>query len=220
MTHHQAHKGDGKQNLILFIVGRKGSGKSTLLLRILADYPRVYMLDTNEEYGTEQRFEVAQGFGPCVAAITDSVQEPKFRLSLRVFDSDEFVPLIRLIDTVPDCVIAVEEAADYCTPSKLPPELSHLLRTGRHRQISQIYTTQRPADVHRSVTANADLVIAFQSHEPRDLAYFRSLGGKGADDRVRDLPDYKVIAFGKRDRAPLAVLEALGPSLDNEKRGR
>jgi DNA helicase HerA-like ATPase len=198
----------GKENLILFVVGRKGSGKSTLVRAIMEGYPRVFVIDTMEEYGAEDGFTVAADFSESLAAVNQAAETPgKFRISLRA-DIDDGDDLVSLVYTVPNCLLVVEETAFYCSPAYLPPALSRMVRTGRHREIDQIYVTQRPAAVSRDLTAAADIVVSFQAHEPRDLAYFRALAGDDGE-RVRNLPRFKVLAWGQVERAPMAVIERL-----------
>ena len=185
-------------------------------MRKVADlYSRVFVIDTMAEYGEERRsrWHVANGFKSCVEAVREAHDMERFRIALRTETTDEALDLLALIYTVPDSLVIVEETAFYCSPSHLPDEMQALVRLGRHQRISQIYITQRPAAVHRDITAAADLVIAFRTHENRDVKYFRDLAGEQGE-LVKKLPLYKVWVYGDVERAPMPVLEAIHAPFD------
>lgn len=205
----------GPENTIIFVAGRKGSGKTTLVRAIADESPRVFLLDTLGTEG-EPDFRIVNGLHDCVDAIVRAADEPRFRISLRCPSTDDLLSLVPVIETVPDCLLIVDEASFYCSPNYLPDELSSVLRYGRHNRISQIYVARRPSEIHREVSAAADLVVTFQHHEPRDLAYFRALGGEEFSEKVRALPRFRAAVIGDLEKAPLAVIEASHVSIDSE----
>lgn len=199
------------QNLVLSIFGRKGSGKSTIVREIVVEHDRVYYLDSMGEADASSGFEVVHGMEACVSAIMGTRGKKKFRLSLRMDDTEELITLLDLIyevaETLPGCLVVVEETSFYCSPSFLPSEISKLVRYGRHRGIDQVYIARRPSEIHRDLTAQSDLIVTFAMHEPRDLAYLAQIAPTREEaERVRNLPKWKVAAWGDMDRVPLAVL--------------
>jgi hypothetical protein len=70
-----------------------------------------------------------------------------------------------------------------------------------------IFIARRPSELHRDITANSDVVVTFQQHEPRDVLYLRSIFGPGAV-AVRRLPRFRIMYFGEIEKVPLAALEA------------
>lgn len=209
------NKVKGPDNTILFIAGRKGSGKSTLVHAIAMEHDRVFVLDTMGSEG-EPDFEVVNGLDACVDAITNAAERDTFRLSLRAASTDDLLSLLPIIETVPKSLLVIDETSYYCSPSFLPDELSSVLRYGRHAELSQVYVARRPSEIHREVTAAADVVITFQHHEPRDLAYFRAFGGERFAEEVRRLPRFKVAVWGDLSKVPVPVLEQVSTSLDSE----
>lgn len=205
---------EGPDNSIFFICGRKGSGKSTLVRAIMMEFPRVFVLDTLGSEGAPE-FEVVTGLQAGVDAIVDAVHRERFRISLRSASTDDLLAMVPVIETVPDCLLVVDEASFFCSPNFLPDELSSVLRYGRHNEISQIYVARRPSEIHREVTAAADLVITFQHHEPRDLAYFKAIGGEEFSEKVRSLPRFRTAVWGDLSKAPLPVLESVEVRLDS-----
>ncbi len=207
------------QNLIVFIAGRKGSGKTTLALAIAQDAPRVFALDTVGQYGPEHGFDVAFGTDAAVRAMLGTRGRDRFRISLRSDSTDELLSLARLAYELPGHLLIVEEASFYCSPYQLPDELSRLIRYGRHRAIDQLYIARRPSEVHRDVTAQADVGVTFAQHEPIDVRYLRAVAGPGAE-RVTTLPRYRALVWGDVERAPLAAIEAADVMLDRGEVGR
>jgi hypothetical protein len=198
----------GKQNLIVTLLGRKGSGKTTLAKDIIPEFPRVVILDTNGEYAS-------------VATVTFSTLEPALAyLVQRSKDDAPFVmaytpdstpqdglDFLRVVFEVPRILVLVDEAHMYCKANQLPDEISKLVRLGRHREISQLYIAQRPASLPRDITAQSDVVASFQQHEGRDIEYMAKLFGQEAEG-LKTLARYRVVIYGDRDRAPLAILQA------------
>jgi len=199
-------------NLVASFFGQKGSGKSTLVREIMLDRERVFFVDTVGEARAADGFEIVFGFEPCVNAMLAAAKRERFRLALRCQHTDDMLKLCTMAYEVPRQLTVVEETSFYCSPSYLPPELSTLIRYGRHREIDQFYVARRPSEIHRDLTANSDLVVSFHQHEPRDVAYLRAIGGPQAE-AVRALPKYRVLAWGDLERAPLAVISRLDTAL-------
>lgn len=209
-------------NTIVTVFGRKGSGKSTLVRQIADEFPRVTVIDTLGEYGVRTHtarnlvlpstimpgWTVTQTKVQGGAAIVRLAKLPEFRLSLRAADTVDLLELLEVVYEVPDQLVIVEEASFYVSPSQLPPQISTLVRVGRHRRISQVYVARRPSELHRDLTAGSDLVVSFQQHEPRDVEYLVKLAGPEAAS-VKSLKRFKVWAYGDLSKAPLALLHRL-----------
>lgn len=126
-------KSEARQNLVISVFGRKGSGKSFLVREIVAEHDRVFYLDSMGEADEAQGFKVVHGREECVAAMMEVRNAKRFRLSLRMDDTAELIELADLAFEIPDHLIVVEETSFYCSPSYLPPQISKLVRYGRHR---------------------------------------------------------------------------------------
>jgi hypothetical protein len=198
------------RNTIIAVFGRKGSGKTELTKRIMEDgWDRVIAVDTVAQYQETDGFEVAYGFKACAAALTKAEKREEFRIALRSDDTDELLRLFPVIYEFTDVLVVVDETPFYCSPSKLPRELSLLVRYGRHRRISQLYVAQRPSEIHRSITAQSDIIVSFVQREARDVQYLVDNGGGRDAEHVSELPQYRLIAFGdgmESGRVPLPIL--------------
>lgn len=193
-------------NVIIALFGRKGSGKSELAKKIIREHPRVFVFDTLAEYG--KGFKVHEGKQACIDAMLSVKDSRAYRLSLRVLELEDNLALMELAYEFPRCMVVVEETSLYARPTYLPTEIARLVRYGRHREIDQVYIARRPSEVHRDLTAQADVIVSFEQREPRDVKYLREIAGEEAE-RVRSLPKYKVLAFGQLDKVPLAVTAQL-----------
>jgi len=193
-------------NTILAIFGRKGSGKTELTRKIIKEHPRVFAFDTLAEY--EKGFRVCEGKQACIDAMLDVKDKRSYRVALRCIELEDNLALLDLAYEFPRSLVVVEETSLYARPTYLPNEIARLVRYGRHREIDQIYIARRPSEVHRDLTAQADLVVSFEQREPRDVKYLRDVAGEEAE-RVQMLPKYKVLAFGDLEKMPIAVSEQL-----------
>ena len=194
-----------KDNTIICIFGMKGGGKSFLTKQIIDEYKRVIIIDNQQEYDNA---EVVEGYRACIERTVQASKEKKFKISLRADSNEQDLELIRLASTIQNQLLVLEEASKYVSHSGMPDEIARLIRFGRHDAISQIYLARRASELHRDITANADIIISFHQHEPRDVLYLRDFMGKRAN-KVRRLKKYKFIAYGKKSKAPAIVLERL-----------
>lgn len=197
-------------NTILAIFGRKGSGKTELTRKIIREYPRVFAFDSLAEY--DKGFRVCEGRQACMDAMLDVKDQSRYRLALRCIELEDNLALMDLAYEFPRSLIVVEETSLYARPTFLPNEIAKLVRYGRHREINQIYIARRPSEVHRDLTAQADLIITFEQREPRDVKYLRDVASGDGAERVEDvqsLPKYKLLAFGEYEKMPVAVSEQM-----------
>jgi hypothetical protein len=195
------------RNVVISVFGRKGSGKSTLVREIVDEAPRVIVFDTMGEYA-RKRDKIFDTFESAASELGRVQHERRFRVIIQLVDEEDALAAMRVAYDVPACLIVVEETSFYCSPSYLPMELARFVRYGRHREIDQIYVSRRPAEIHRDLTAQSDLIVSFQQHEPGDVEYLRKVMGPDAD-RLPGLPKYAIIVSGDVADAPLPILERL-----------
>lgn len=194
-----------KDNTIISIMGKKGSGKSYLTKEIMYEWPRVIIVDNTGEYETE---EIYNGYDECVSALVNASKRNQFRISLRTRSVEDDLRLLEIVETIPSILLVVEEASRYVSSAFLPPEIEALIRYGRHKDISQIYLARRPTELHRDLTANSDVIVVFNTQEPRDINYLRSFIGEQAQEAIRlDAEKYELIYWTSNPKkVPLAVL--------------
>jgi DNA helicase HerA-like ATPase len=191
-------------NVVISIFGRKGGGKSFLTKEIIEEHRRVFIFDTVGEYeGAIESFEAG------VQATLEAQEKRRFKIAFRIVNDEDALRLMRLVYDVPRTLVVFEETSFYCSPSYLPEELARFVRYGRHREISQIYISRRPAEISRDLTAQSDIIVSFQQHEPADLEYLGRVMGPEAARELPRLPRYAIVASGDLNVAPLPILERL-----------
>ena len=202
----------GNENVIVSLFGTKGSGKSELGKKIAEEYSRVVVMDMLGEYDTDtMTFTVDD----TLKFLVENESNSSLSLSVRFSELDDYLDVLECCYHLTDYLLVVEEASFLCSSSNFPAELSKLVRYGRHRRISQLYISRRPAEVARDVTAQSDLLVTFRQREPRDLDYLYSCAPGARMTRrefgayVEGLPDYRCAVFGDHEVAPMAVVEAM-----------
>jgi len=74
--------------------------------------------------------------------------------------------------------------------SKDAVQFDRLVRYGRNRNIDLVTGCRRPYEISRNITAGANKIFIFETHENRDIEYFKkSVLGDRAEDLVK-LPKY------------------------------
>jgi DNA helicase HerA-like ATPase len=190
-------------NFVISVLGHKGSGKSTLVKEIVEEHPRVITFDTMGEYDN-----AIETFPEAVRELGKLEHARRFKIAIRLPEDEDALEAMEVAYELTGTLVVFEETSFYCSPSYLPTILKKFVRYGRHREISQIYVSRRPAEIHRDLTAQSDLIVSFRQHEPADVDYLRKLMGPEAD-KLPTLPKYRIIASGDVKSAPLPVLQRL-----------
>jgi len=117
-----------------------------------------------------------------------------FRVVTPDEEPEEFPRLCwELSDLVPQGImVAVEEADLIAPPQSVSPYARKLAAQGRHRGISMLTTSRRPAEVARLLTSQAGTFYVFRIQEPGDLTYLRSVLGDEATV-CKELPPYHAL---------------------------
>ncbi len=174
------------QNRIIGIAGRKGSGKSTAARRVLECCPRLFVFDAMGEHtwipNRLRSLEAADDF------LAWSETQENFAGAV-IPDSldDDFAEVAEMVYDRGNLLFAVEEIAVLCSPSFLPPELDRIVRLGRHRRLSLLWTAQRMVETSRRLTSACDWFVLFRHSEPRDLDGIAERCGHQVAGRVAEL---------------------------------
>lgn len=179
----------GPRNGILVILGHKGSGKTQLARAFLAQQKRSVCIDTIGEYGgvvihdpesLAAYLENARGLENFRVSYRDKGQHP--------FTADQ---IFRMLHGLRDCWICLEEADKWFGPNRQNDAVKWFLKYGRHHRISVLLVTRRAAEQGPMGTSQADTIVSFQMHEPRDLDWIASVGGRAVADEVDRLGQYE-----------------------------
>lgn len=192
-----------QQNKIIGLVGRKGSGKSTMAARIMKRAPRLFVFDTMGEHSwvpnTFHDVDEADRF----LAWGDTQEAFAGRYVPEDDLEADFAELATLAYEQGDMQFAVEEIPLLCSAGYLSPELGKVVRLGRHKDLSLLWTAQRAAEVSRTLTAMTDVFVLFSATEPRDLQAIADRCGTEIADRVARLPLHGFVIFDVIERREL-----------------
>jgi hypothetical protein len=155
-------------NEIVCVFGRKGSGKTTWVRRAIAGQRRVLVLDSlGTDYG-----------GGCVVTThtdlvgyIDRVKRGDFCTICRPRSEWVAQTVLSVGRRLHDCWIVVDEADRYCRPGHINLDLKWIVEYGRHRSLSLIAVSRRPAAIHLSITEAADAIVCHQVTGHRSLEY-------------------------------------------------
>ena len=75
-----------------------------------------------------------------------------------------------------NALFVIEEAALFCTASKIGENAKSLIQWGRHNGISQLVITQRPSNLNINYRGNATWFRCFRLSDPNDLDWMRYAG--------------------------------------------
>ena len=168
------------QNSIVFICGRKGCGKTTLASkmtrRLCRDGRRVLVVAPMGGFSVLgspvirdndlARFAALKGRSALVLPESDDLARTAFAFAWQS-QLERSSPLWLIVDEI-DLYFGWRDP---------DPSLRDVVRYGRHRHINLIGISQRPANVHNDLLAQADRRIIFQTIEPNDLAYLKKYIG-------------------------------------------
>jgi len=207
----------GGQTLKVAILGTTGSGKSTLAAEIIQERDRVLVLDTMGDYDELPGAIVCEGAEECISQLLDLQYKKHWILVCLTLEIQEGLDILAVGFDIPDITIVVDECSMYCNPHFLPEEFARLIRYSRKRNIDLIFLARRPSEVHREVTAQANLLVTFIQYEPIDIVYLRSRMGPKAE-RAKSLKQYAILVHSDKyimeNRVPLAILKRMEEEKD------
>lgn len=158
-------KREKHDNCIIVVFGQKGTGKSTFLEACLDDTRKPIKQIKDNRYYEE-------------IWIVDPLMELTYLSDYAYNDDAERFHVVKSIYEVDivhiPALIVIDEVDQFCSPQKpLPDCLDSWVQLGRHDDISIIAASRRPAEVHRTVTSQADYLILFRLTENRDREYIK-----------------------------------------------
>lgn len=181
-----------KENVRGVLVGQSGFGKShTMKHSILPAWRRVLVLDPVGEYGrhVEAQVESAAEARDWLLHRGAGHASRPFRLACLYLDREEALAYLRVAWCLPDVLVVVEEVDQLASASHAPRELRQLVQRGRHRRISTVCATQRPADTPMILRSQANLLVAHRLTIRGDVQAMEPYLGA---DVAAELPELEV----------------------------
>ena len=194
-----------RANFVAFACGKRGSGKSFLLDRLSEKFPRRIIIDPLGEY--LGRYEGAQECGSLTETL-DALEVNIYNGGVRRWtvvsciepnDTGQLCGALAPVGNMAGgysravggvCLVCGEVDTIAPNSAAIPSAVRNVLQRGRHYRVSFLGGTQRPRDVHRVVTSQADALFIFRQHELRDLDYIARITSGPLAQVVRELPIY------------------------------
>lgn len=160
------------KSLVICVFGKRGYGKSTLSKQIIQLYSKVFIYDSLNEYYD-------------VAVAVSMRRLPKhhhhFRYAFHTTQEGEFDKVCEMIYEAGDMLFVVEECDWFCSANYTSENFKKIIRYGRHRNISILAISRRPADLSRLLTSQANYIISYRQTEPRDIEALEKYGFNGTE---------------------------------------
>lgn len=168
----------GDRERVIAVFGQSGSGK-TLLCRYLARRrPAILVWDPHGYFGDLGM--ACPSLDQLIKAL--SAQRPPPRIVFQPRDESDAAGFLGCMSACTGYTFVLDEcemlARFGVSGGQTHPALRDAAEYGRHpyRWQGLIFGSRRPALVPRVITAQADLICAFHTHEPTDQTYLRQSG--------------------------------------------
>lgn len=179
--------GDGT-NFAIVATGRKRSGKSHQINAIGERFPHRIIFDHIGEFAGKVPGAVeVYSLDDAVAALARLRTVPKWAL-LCIIQPGDAIKLIEIIAPFGQRAersysfavggVTIEDGeVDLIAPnhSGINPSVLNLWARGRHYRVNPLVGTVRPREMHRVITSQSDVVLAFKQQEPADKEYLGRL---------------------------------------------
>lgn len=173
--------------------GKRGSGKTTAIRAEIPELKKpIVILDVLGNFDPEVEPNEATWIGVTSAseAIEEMVRhakEPKKHPGVIIIQSANMSHDVDYISSalwkLRGGTIVLDEIDAVSIPEA--PCFDELIRYGRNRGIDVVTGCRRPAEISKNITAGADIILCFTTHEPRDIDYFSQ---KLGDEYAQALP--------------------------------
>lgn len=184
------------ENICIF--GRRGTGKSTLSRAIQNLFCNKFIFDTLYEYNDGL---ILKDFNSFSSYVIQTQNDLNLRAIIQLdFESAKnheiFDEYIKMIYYRGNATIVIEEVQNFASIHKIPEFLKQASLTGRHKKVNFITTTQRVAEIHKTLLSQAHHIFAGYTDSPNDLKTLKEYGF--STDEIVNLNNFEFIwKFGR-----------------------
>jgi len=152
-------------------------GKTHLALHLLSHHPKRIILDPAGDIKGDLVAGHLHGF---LKFFEEGRARPGMRIVYRPAEDDRKVRelVFKFLAGMRGWAILIDECDRFCTPHSMPLWLDNIINMSEHYGLTVITTARRAARLHCDITANADRLVLFHTHEPNDLKYIEGCCGK------------------------------------------
>lgn len=129
-------------------------------------------------------YEVVNNYKDFFVTLRQRWVKPNFKISYQPRDGKIF-KAVDLIQVLGNCSLIFEEI--HLAKKSYQDALYKVFTLGRHKNLSVVGTAQRPARVHRDLTAQSDLIVSLRQTEPNDLKYLREYSSLESEEEFEKL---------------------------------
>lgn len=167
------------------------------------------------QYGSQPGYVTFHSPGPLKLFLAERLSSSsRFRVMYQPLSGDlqeHFEAVTQMALTFgrlgPGLIYAIDEVDRFCDNGRLKvpkqkagepsrdPALKDLINYGRHRKVSAICTSRRPAQVARELTSQCAEIRCFRTTEPRDIRYFADIMGDTAANKLPSLGQYQYLRW-------------------------
>jgi energy-coupling factor transporter ATP-binding protein EcfA2 len=185
----------------ILIMGQRGCGKSHLCKNLQKMWPKRVIIDTLGEYPDEG--ETCYSFHEFTRKIQElhSLKQESFTLVIQ-FDPEsevsdtEFNEILRICYYFGNIQLVIEEIQTFSTPHNLPHWLKQCLLKGRHKNLSLIFTTQRPGELNKTILSQCSHIFCGRIFETNDLNYVKSIFKNNSEELI-NIENRKFLYFSE-----------------------
>lgn len=155
------------------IFGMTGSGKSVLCRKLQEYFENVIVFDTLHEYNQSEGliFTNFHSFSQYLIQTQNQPSLPRLiiRFSPDIDETNEIDHYLKMIYHRGNCTVVLEEVQNFASVHKIPKYLKQISLTGRHKRVNFITTTQRIAEIHKSLLSQAHHIFSAYADNPTEI---------------------------------------------------
>ena len=180
----------------------RGAGKSTLCKKIQEFYPVLFIFDTLGEYDQDQDAIFVNDYESFSNVVIETSEKEVVKVVIQFHiddagDPDYIDEFIKLLYYRENCTIVLEEVQNFASVYKIPHYMKQVSLTGRHRGINFITTTQRIAEIHKSLLSQSHHIFSGFTDSPNDKKTLREYGFNLSD--IETIQQYQFLWKEGRD---------------------
>lgn len=198
----------GAQRDCTLIVGASGTGKTTFALRYLVNVPFVcrFVFDYDGQAARRLKLPGCTSIPACEDALASGwvLYDPNVEFPGR--HPEAFSSWCGWVFEV--CsrgpgrkILLVDEVWRYCNNWQLPQELASCIQTGRVRELSLCFVTQRPNRLNEAIIGECTELVAFRIQGANALRVVQDLGIPGDQVEALNPGEYIARCPGSRSEA-------------------
>lgn len=128
--------------------------------------------------------------------LVEAVDKKRFSVIVRFEDEQKgFIWSCKAARAAKDCILIVDEIDMYSNAFKAPPEMSWLVRYGRHNAVHMICIARRPADIWKTLRANTNNFYMLRVVDPDDQKYLGTFISQELALKLKDLKDLEYVCW-------------------------